>query len=421
MRLYKSYIIPVFILFSALLNGCIDDPVNYTGSMVNGSVYDKYGMNNPYIKVSVGDYPIVATDVYGQFSLENNQYPYNITVSNLSYSTNKYMGMTILNPQLLSYDDYGYSNPCYIVVHFPELETLDDEAFVKFVSIDNNTQSDDLAFYGDKLGFRVGMINDKNTIEGKLIFLQFKRSDIIYSYEKFGMMDVVLHSGSQEFFFDTAQINYNPDEIYSYFHVNLSNEFTSCNTRIDLTFPGMCENSNISYLEDFSNMPSGYIVLPDLPMLPYNIKVENTAGIWNGIFNQIFSKVWEYGKPGEYINLNQVKSLYLNLPEDGEKNINDNTKFVFNDIDPGGIYIYKISNEITLDSRTVNIITDKYPLTFKDFKTWGYQFTPNTKYYWGVVKYPGYRNIDEFVSSKLKEDTVYKKIPASEWFSFTTQ
>jgi len=183
----------------------------------------------------------------------------------------------------------------------------------------------------------------------------------------------------------------------------------------------MCENSNISYLEDFSNMPSGYIVLPDLPMLPYNIKVENTAGIWNGIFNQIFSKVWEYGKPGEYINLNQVKSLYLNLPEDGEKNINDNTKFVFNDIDPGGIYIYKISNEITLDSRTVNIITDKYPLTFKDFKTWGYQFTPNTKYYWGVVKYPGYRNIDEFVSSKLKEDTVYKKIPASEWFSFTTQ
>lgn len=422
MRLYKSYIIPVFILFSALLNGCIDDPVNYKGTMVNGSVYDEYGMNNPYIKVSVDDYPIAATDVMGKFSLENNQYPYNITISNLYSNTIKYIGITLPNPVLTTIDDEGSSNFCHVRVNFPEIISENDQAVIKFISSEKNTQSDYKAYFNDTFfSMWVSILNDKSSISGKLIFLQYKMySDhTVRSFKKFGIKDITLNTGytNQEITFTENDVSYDPHELLSEFNIQSSPEYNEINSTVSLIFPGMDNSSPIELPSNY-NMHYGFMVLPELPMVNYIVKFTNYAFVYN---YQLPSIMWDYVYPGENISIYHNKSLTLLQPVNAESNVNDNTKFIFNDTEPGSVYVYKITPDLHINFQHIDIITDKYPLTLKDFKTWGYQFTPNTKYFWGVVKYPGYNNIDEFVSTQLREDTVYKKIPASERFSFTTQ
>lgn len=421
MRLYKSYQLLVLLLFPLVFSACLDDPVKTNDSVVTGTVYDQLGMYNPYVKVSVGDYPIVAADVYGKFTLENNQFPYNITVSNIHYATNKYIGLTIPEPHIITLNDYGYSNTCYVNVFFPSMTSENDNAIIKFISNDNYTQFDDYVLNGSEFNFNVGIMNDKQEIEGKLIFLQFKTYYEIDAYVKFGIKDVVLHRGSQNIYFSEEDVKYNPGEIYSSFNLQLSNEYNYWNSYVDFIFPGMNPNSEIRLHDSYENYNFGYFVVPELPMLNYKVKVTNYARTKHIIYTQSYSQVWEYGNPGEVIYLFHNKTIELLSPANNQINVNDTTKFIFNDTEPGGVYVYKISPDSHFDYHKLNIITDKYLLTLKDFKTWGYHFTPNTTYYWGVIKYPGYRNIDEFASTQLKEDTVYKKIPASEWFTFTTQ
>ncbi|MEO8512034.1 MAG: hypothetical protein ABI543_00610 [Ignavibacteria bacterium] len=421
MKHTKSYKILILLLLTAIFHGCIDDPVKYNGSMIDGAVYDQFGMNYANMKVSVGDYPIVATDVYGKFSLENNQFPYNITVSDIYSSTNKYIGLTIPNPVLTTLEDHGNSNFCYVKVIFPEITSEYDEAVIKFISIDKNTQFDDKASYMDPyFGMWVNIPYDKSSISGKLIFLQYKMySDhTVHSFKKFGIKDITLNNGysNQEITFTENDVSYNPPELLSEFNIQLSPEFNEMNSSVSLIFPGMDNNSAIELPSSYFGELYGYVITPELPNVNYIVKFTNYASVDN---YQLFSVIWDYINPGENVALNHNKSLTLLQPINEVSNVNDNTKFIFSDTEPGGIYVYKITPDLHFDYHHTNIITDKYPLTLKDFKTWGYQFIPNTKYYWGVVKYPGYKNIDEFVSSQLKEDTVYKKIPASEWYSFT--
>lgn len=422
MKLYKSYKILIFILFTALFHGCIDDPVDYTGTMIDGTVYDQFGMYNPSVKVSVGDYPIVATDIYGKFSLENDQYPYNVTISNIYSYTVKFIGLTIPNPSLSTLEDYVNSNFCFARVHFPEITSEYDETIIKFISADKNVQLDYKAYYThSEFNMWVRILNDKNSIRGKLIFLQYRLNvDQTVSYfKKFGVKDIELNAGyiNPEITFTDYDISYNPPELYSEFNIQLSPGFNRLYSTVSLIFPGM-DNSSAIELPSNYNDPYGYIITPELLMVNYMVKFTNYASVGN---YQISSKMWVYAAPGENISMNHIKSISLQQPPNEATNVNDNTEFTFIDNEPGGIYVFKILPSPLSEYHSVDVITDKYPITLRDFKTWGNQFKPNTTYRWGVVKYPGYKSIDDFVSSKFIEDTLYKKIPASERFSFTTQ
>lgn len=418
MKLHKSYKILIFILITALFQGCLDDPVDYTGTMVDGTVHDQFGMYNPSVKVSVGDYPIVATDAYGKFSLENEQFPYNVTISDIHSYTVKFIGLTIPNPLLTTFEDYGNSHSCFARVHFPEITSEYDEAIIKFISADKNAQFDYKAYFPDSgFNMRVRIPNDKSRIEGKLIFLQYS---MVSSYKKFGIKDISLNAGYsiQEITFTDIDVEYNPPELYSEFNIQLSPEFNRVYSTVSLLFSGMDNSSAIELPSSYYNEPYGYMVTPELPTVKYIIKFTNYASVDN---YQLSSQMWVYSVPGENISMNHTKSISLQQPANEEKNVNDNTEFTFSDNEQGGIYVFRILPDPFSDYHLVDVVTDKYPITLRDFKTWGYQFKPNTTYRWGVVKYPGYKNIDDFVSSKYTEDTLYKKIPASERFSFTTQ
>jgi hypothetical protein len=242
----------------------------------------------------------------------------------------------------------------------------------------------------------------------------------IVSYDKFGIKEVVLNAGysNQDIFFTEEDLNYNPDELYSYFHVHVANNFDFQYSEISLCFPEMHNNSSIQMPMDYNNMQTGNIVLPDIPALSYNIKFKNYAASGNSL---IFSEKWAYIQPGQNISMVHDKYLSLYQPVNYETNVNDNTKFIFDDITPSGIYVYVLIAISHHDFHTINIVTDKYPLEFKDFKTWGYNFRQNTDYFWGVKKYPGYKDINDFASSNILSDTLSAEIPASEMFTFTTQ
>jgi len=419
MRHLKTYIL-LIVFNSAILIGCLDDPIKYNTGTIEGRVYDQYGMDDPFVKVSIGDYPIVATNIYGKFSLENDQFPYNITVSDPSHFADKFIGITIPNPELNTIEDNGYSNFCFVQVNFPET-TLDyQETVIKFISNDKSWQSDYKTFWPSEFDMRVNILNDKSSISGKIIFLQYElyADYTIKRYKKFGIKDVVLNTGysNPEITFTENDIMYNPPELYSEFNIQLSGEFNRVTSTISLVFPDMDVNSEIEIPTDYYEKLNSYIITPALPLLNYRAKLTNYASI--NSYSQP-SRKWEFFNPGEDVSINHNKSLYLQQPVNEESNVNDNTQFIFNDIEPGGVYIYRLRPDPQIDYFYVSIITDKYPLTFKDFKTWGYKFNTGSTYYWSVMKYPGYKSVDEFVSSRLKEDTVYKKIPASERFSFT--
>lgn len=421
MKHLKTYIL-LFVTFTAFcFLGCIDDPVKNHDSLIQGTTYDKFGMTNPYVKVSVGDYPIVAPDIFGKFTLENNNFPYNLTTTNENSFSQKYLGLTLKDPNIITFEHYGNSNFCNVKVNFPMITTSYEEAIIRFISADKCTQFDfNVPPLRPSMDISIDILKGKNRIEGKLIFLQYTIYDYatVWSYEKFGVKDITLNSGitNPEVTFTNEDVEFNPNELHPTFNIHLSNGFTHLNSYVSLVFPGMEYNSILEIPSYYYNETSGYLTIPELPGIDYKIKFTNYASFSSNYFT---SKKWEIVDPGENIDMIHNKTISLQQPLHNEKNVNDNTVFSIHDDLPGGIYVFRILVATITDFQEISIVTDRNSIYFKDFKTWNYQFKPNIEYEWGVFKYPGYKNIDDFASSKYTEDTLQRIIPASEMFTFT--
>lgn len=394
-----------------ITSGCIDNPVIPQGS-INGSVYDKYGMPIPYTLVSIGEYPIIGLDGFGNFSIDNTAFPYDLTISRKQVAT-KYMGLTIHSTKCFSFNEFGYGRNCIMFVSYPPLDGS-NRAIIKFISKDVNTQFDYYSFSDTLFEIHVGIMPDKDKIEGKLIFLQYTSYFGIKSFDKFGVKDITLYTGSNpNIRFTEQDVSYNPKEITMPFSIQFSGNYEDFYSLSSINFHGMNHNSELEifYPEEYH---SGYIIVPELPGLDYKIKFTNYLYYYDDLRRTQPSIKWVYVNPRESISLQHNETIKLILPANGEGVITDTTKFIFTDSEPGGIYVYYITNNSPFYSRIhLNIATEKYPLEFKDFKTRGVTFKPNETYYWSVKKYPGYKSIDEFTSRKIIEDTTYSSIPSS--------
>lgn len=410
----KLYI-TLLIISNLFISGCIDNPDNISNKL-NGTVYDKYGMLHPYSLVSAGDYPIVATDFYGAFLLENDNFPYDLTVSDI-YSSNsqKFLNLTIPAPQITFLDVYGYASSTYLKVHFPLLGEQ-EYAYIRFISPDLTVQFNNFVYEGDIFDCSVGFLTNKKQISGKLIFLKFIYVNGVRRFENFGYKNLVLGSGYQEIFFSSQDISYNPNEIPCKFSVDVQNTYDFWYSVVEMKFKDMHENSNLE-LDLLDNPIGGYYIVPELPEIEYKIKFIGMAGNPTNFRN--FSKQWVYKNPGEDTHLDITRTLEIQSPANGEKNITNNSSFIFTDPEPQGIYIYQISKERYFGN-TANIITTSNNLKLSELSTRLFKFESNKTYYWFVKKYPGYESVDEFASGRLKPDTLFNKIPCSEVYSFTT-
>lgn len=412
---YTKLYITLHILVYLFITGCIDSPEN-TSIKIKGTVYDKYGMLHPYSLVSAGDYPIVATDYNGTFLLENENFPYDLTVSdNYRSNSQKFLKLTIPAPNITFLDVYGYASNSNLSVHFPLLGE-NEFAYIRFISPDLTVQFDNFVNGGDFFNCNVGFLTNKTQITGKLIFLKFINVNGIRSFENFGYKNLVLGSGTQDIYFSSQDISYNPKEIPCQFSVNVQNNYDFWYSIVEMKFKGMHENSNLElYLLDYPFW--GYFIVPELPEIEYKIKFILEAGNRTHFGN--FSKQWVYKNPGEDTHLDITRTLEIQSPANGEINITNNSSFIFTDPEPRGIYIYQISKERYFGN-TANIITTSNNLKLSELSTRLFKFESNKTYYWCVKKYPGYESVDEFASGRLKPDTLFNKIPSSEVYSFTT-
>lgn len=412
-RLYQFLLI--ITLFSAF-SGCIDAPV-YNASYVEGNIMDEYGMPNPYVLVSVGDYPIVAPDASGKFTMENSSTPYDIVFTRGSYGVFKYKGLTRSNLNFCTFDDAGYSTNTYVNVAYPRSSEL-SRLYIKFISKESFIQYEyEFLSFDSIVRLPLAITNGRTQIEGQIFFLEY--SDYL-GYSRFGIKNVVLNMGynNQPVIFSNSDVSFDPPEFFNYCNVQTAGNYYDEYSRVSLTFPGMNKNSTI----DFSGYFYRYFYVPDIPLLDYKVKITNFLLPSRINYRDYsLSRKWVYAEPGENIELTHERTLFLQTPHDGETNITPSSVFSFEDTEPHGIYVFSIIYRSQSNYSLIHLAADKNSLTLADFKTRGYQFTPNTTYYWSVRKYPGYGSIDEFASGKFMNDTTYSKIPASETFMFVTQ
>jgi hypothetical protein len=107
--------------------------------------------------------------------------------------------------------------------------------------------------------------------------------------------------------------------------------------------------------------------------------------------------------------------VVLAVPEDRAQNVSDATGFEIIDSDTPALYEFNFHG-----SKLLKFYTNKTKLTLADFKTRNYEFFSNGYFVWYVKKFPGYNNMDEFLSQPYVIDDKYDYIELSRSRSFTT-
>ncbi len=417
MKLARFYQFLLIITLFCAFYGCIDAPI-YNENVVEGHIMDMYGIPNPYVLVSVGDYPIEAPDATGKFSLENSANPYDIVFTRSSYTVFKYSGLTKPNLNFCTFGDAGYNTNTYVNVAYPRSSEL-TWLYIKFISKESFFQYEyEFLSYDSIVRLPLAILNGRTQIEGQILFLEL---DEYYSeFTRFGIKNVVLNTGynNQPVIFNDSDVSFDPPEFFNYCNVQIAGNYYDEYSKVSLSFPGMNKNSTIDFNEDFN----AYFYVPDIPSLNYEVKLTSIV-IPNKISyrRQTYSRKWVFAEPGENIQFTHERTLFLQTPHHGQTNITPSSVFSFEDTEPRGIYVYSVYPDPQSEYFMIYYVTGNNSLTLSDFKSRGYQFTPNTTYYWSVRKYPGYGSIDEFASGKFMDDTTYSKIPASETFMFVTQ
>src|SRR4030095_9754645 len=414
----------LLIIFSfslIILYGCIEEPSAPSGS-ISGTVYDDYGIPVSYALVSLSEYPIVGTDIQGNFNIETQKFPYDISVTYLREShCTKYLGVSLPSSKIYAIDNFSFAPPVQVNVTFPN-PAYNARSYIKFVSTELFNQFEYTFFLKNSAELKIYIPRDKNQISGKLIYLEvytWPETD----YIKYGIKDVTLNKNTpNNIVFTEQDVSYDPPEVYSSFIVNLPPNYTSYDTFAEINFPGMSVNSSFQ-VDGFGKFIGGNFRLPVIRNVNFNFKITNKASSPSTQYHWSYiSKKWGYINPGEGIQINQEDNLKLILPQNDTENITDTSTFAISDDEIPGVYIYRIIKEISPSSMRiiVNVVSDKKSIKFGEFKARGVSFEPGETYRWVVQKYPNYTSIDDFASVKYNEDSRYSGIAASNFFSFKT-
>jgi hypothetical protein len=147
MKSFIKYLTGVFLAVFISISGCIDEPAAPDYNIIKGRIYNFLGTN--YL-VSAGEYPIVSTDINGNFETQAISNPFDLVVSEISlfYTYAKFISkfsqVTLKKPQIIfnSYYNYNYYtyyfetyNRCKATIKFPPAKDRKLIAFV-FLSED---------------------------------------------------------------------------------------------------------------------------------------------------------------------------------------------------------------------------------------------------------------------------------------------
>ena len=396
-----------------LLSGCIDSPVNIGMNSISGKVVDANGFPCPNFKIYVNYLSTTKTDNFGNFSLNDINFPYELTVYNDDGLLYIFSGIrkTHTEISLLSYfynRDYQYN----LKINFPLLKE-NKLAFVRFVSNENTSLSNyPISNEGDSVSFQEIYFSSTDPVLGKLIYLEtdIENYDIL-DFEKFAIKDVELfYQIENEFNFTNEEISFDPDEINLGVNVFVPNGMYAYDPEIYLSFYNN-KNSDIQLTRWDYEVKS----IPLLPLsIDYKIKIQNGA---YGL-NYEKSLRWIYINPGENAAIIHNIPPRPLLPLNFSVNISDTSFFKIDDNSETGIYEY-FFNDINSNSK-IYLYTDKKIFRMIDIPSNFRLLENNRAYKWNVRKLTGYNSVDEFLSKPFIMNDKNGSLENSQYYIFTT-
>src|SRR5438552_7604240 len=194
-RIINSFFILISAYFLSNFNGCVELPVVNQAS-VSGTIIDENGLTDGYFLLSSGYYPIVPSDLNGNFTIPNAQKPFSLSISEYIF-TETYKNINIDNIKITAETSSGFGNYCAIKINFPS-SNHQKTKYIKFISSEQFYQSryvadpteSDISFYAD-----IKIPYNRTTIQGQILFLECSGSSgHIYSFDKYGLKNVTLNS-----------------------------------------------------------------------------------------------------------------------------------------------------------------------------------------------------------------------------------
>lgn len=412
-------IITTFFLMFFGINGCVDPPAVNPGS-VSGTIIDENGLRDRYFLLSSGYYPIVPTDLKGNFTIPNVQKPFNLSITESRF-TETFKNINIDNFKITAEIPSGYGKICLLDVHFPS-SNYEKIKYIKFISSEQFYQDEYVA--DPKKNDIVYNLNilipyDKTSIQGQILFLECSGSSgNIYSFDKYGLKNVTLYPyDSDSLRFSESDISYNPPEQGLDLQTSVPPGANNIGYEVFLNFPSLYKNSGFIIQYPYND----YTTIPVLQGIDYNFKVLNKCLFYTNYPYAEESKKWIFVPPGQNALIIYNPAPKILLPHDMQANVADTSAFEIEDSGNRGVYTYEIFDSNTVNNSNVaRLITDEKAVKFRDFKMRGVTFLPNTTYYCIVKKIENYNSIDDYVSTFPIYEEKYNTILASKTIAFKT-
>lgn len=427
----KIFFYSAALVLSVLIFACQGDilpPQNF----VDVQLFDQRGFDYVthfgYPNVSIGNYPIMLTDEFGKCHFENVNIPFDLSLSD--YFTDSrflFKDITKTNPAITLYFP-GYNNnnnsSCHFRVYFPAASN--GLGILKFISEDLFIQGSlSLTEYLSSGTYTTSVFIPKNkpSISGKFIYMKcsgvYNGGDrfYIYSFDNFGMKDVILYPGeNNSVVFTPDEIQTSPNVTNFSFSTEIPQNSNPVQNAVYLSLTGYNRNSDIKiyasyYLHD-------QIIAPLDLAIPFQIKFESI----------LYDYDYTHIEPVKYITcrpdtaINVAHSLInMDYPLNKQENINDNSVFSFSDNFPKGVYAINVweGNPYSYGLFTT-VFTDKNSIKWGEMKDRNFTPKPNTHYEWSVNKFSTFENIDDFLSSSLYDRSNFNSISSSNIKGFTT-
>jgi len=419
------YLIPACCI---LFNACIDDPVNPYGNKVSATLYYNDGSKlldrSDFYYVSPGNYPITQ---FGPPYLTINTFSpsYDLVINTYWQDyTVKFTGINSSSPNII-YHDPEIDNSSYTGISFfvkvpPNFDEI-SRFFYKLVSetISLEIEGSFQLSPGDSIGscYIYVPYESIHSVSGDLVIFKAEQNTTgEIDFQNFGFKKIENLTPGVMISFAKEELTYDiPETIVHFQNIPPAGRGGYIKS-IKLCFYPLVQSNELTIYRYFPNQ--GDI---SIPILPLDHKIKLTGSYRGGNY-------WEDGFVYKYLNVGEnaivthKDPIELVDPPDLDSNINFSTVFRIYDNETGGVYMYQfiqITNHYI--SKKLRIFSQNKELTFEDVFCRGFEYKPNTLYYWSVIKYPEFLGIDDFTSSPYSINPKYNSVQASVSRTFYTR
>jgi hypothetical protein len=391
-------IIPVLVLIYACLqfNSC-DNSVDPSAGTVSGKLYGYNHTAIENLKVTIQN-RTAYTSADGSFTLNGISYPYDVIITDSARrEATVYKNISVNNIEMY-FDQYSgsiYSAAINVQILGESLPS-DKKWKVIFTDREFINEYTEVTGINPTAGLLINM--DKNIVSGRLIALSYKKDNNgnVTSYENFGSFPLYnIQSGNTyNYWFDSLSLAFNPGEQTVTASINIA--AVPFSTEFYLSFGTKNRPDNYGYTFSYLTGNNFNFKIPTGLTLPFSTVILNNTTLSSGYSYQ------EYN-----IFPNSNNDLTVNVPpipfspDDGAKDVNNNTQFSFNAGTGNGVYEIILINKSRYSE--YRIITSENNFTLEGLDKLGFGNINNNIFDWRVTKKGPASSVNDYVTNYYNE------------------